>query len=196
MENIRIGFARVLSAFLLLSLVGCGGKPDKPEADAQPGMAEFRSQVMRFVEAGTEANAKANQGVPYAELQAQVVTVKAAHELMLAVWPDKFPADGREDFARAIRGWDLALALWALKIEKGDVPTAPDVNGFDRFLAFGLEELEVQTHGKDYLVADYRGKNYLPFDANIEVLLKIAGTSFEAGRGKVLSGFEKKAGAH
>jgi len=185
---------RVAAPCLLLVLLGCGGEPKKPEPTDPVISDEFKIQVMKFIETGTETNAKAIQGVAFADLSAQVVSTKAAHDLTLAVWPKDFLPAAQEGFARAVEGWGLALELWGLKIDKGDDPTAPDINGFDRYVAYGLEEMAVERYGKNYLVKEYRGKKHLPIDENIDVLLKLAGTSFETGREQMLQALSDEEG--
>jgi hypothetical protein len=186
--------ARVFLVLALAGLLGfgCGGKKTKEAVVPVP--EEFRAQAMQFLQAGTETTAKASQGVPYGDLKAQVVSTVAAHDLMRAVWPKSVPEDAQKDFVRALEGWGLALELWALKIDKADNPTAPKVNGFDRYLAFGVEAMEVERHGKDFFVEAYRDKNFLPFDANIKILTGLAAEAFDAGREKLLSALEKPEG--
>lgn len=186
--------ARALSGVLVLVLTligyGCGGK--KPKVEVPPAIEEFKTQAMKFVEAGTQTAAKASQGVSFSVLKPQVVSTKADHDLLLAVWPKAVPTDSQKDFAKAIEGWNLALELWALKIKKADNPTAPSVNGFNDYIAYGLEGMVVERHGKDFLVEPYRNKNFLPFDINIKILLYLAERSFYAGRTKILKELDEK----
>ena len=150
---------------------------------------------MKFIEAGTETSTKASHGVSYSELRAQVVSTIADHDLMLTVWPDNLATDAQEAFGRAIEGWQLALELWALKFNRGDNPTAPDINGFDRYLAYGATAMQVERHDSDYLVEAYRGQDFLPFDSNIQVLLNLAKDSFDDGRDKILGKLEAGGGS-
>jgi len=181
---------RLLMVCLILGLLsyGCGHKESKEESAKEESKEtqEFKVQAMKFIEAGTATTAKASQGVPYADLKAQVVSTNAQHDLLIAVWPKGLAADARLDFWDATAGWDRALSLWDLKIKKADNPTEPDVNGFDSYFAVGGKRLDVQKFGKDYLVKSYRGKRYLPFDSNIKILLELAGMSFDTGRMQIL----------
>lgn len=178
-----IGF---LLACATLWLVGCASEPEAPAPEA------FETQLAQFLREGTKTKTMASQGVSYGEFVAQVVNTKAAHDLTLSIWPGDFAAESREDFGKAVEGWDLALQLWELKINKGDNPTEPDVNGFERYVGYALKEMEIDTYDDGYLVADYRGKYYLPFDTNIETLSKLAGTTFDNGRARILSALEEK----
>jgi hypothetical protein len=184
--------ARVLSGILVLALFGYGCGHKEPKKEVPPAIEEFKTQAMKFIEAGTQTTAKASQGVPYSDFKSQAVSTKADHDLMLAVWPKAVPTDSQKDFAKSIEGWNLALELWALKIKKADNPTAPNVNGFDGYIAYGLEGMVVERHGKDFLVESYRDKNFLPFDINIKVLLYLAERSFYTGRTKILKELDEK----
>jgi hypothetical protein len=141
---------------------------------------------MKFLEEGAKTNALAGQGVTYFQVREQVANTKAAYDLISVTWPPTLAASSREKFDRALEGWDLTIKLWNGKIEKLDEPTEPRINGFPRYMAYAPGLLIVETRDSTYLVAEYRGKRYLPFDKNISVLLTIAGRSFDEGKVEIL----------
>lgn len=183
---------RVLMTCLIVVLLSHGCGPKKPEPDGPKVTQEFKTQAMKFIEAGTVTTAKASQGVPYADLKAQVVSMHAAYDLMLAVWPEDIAIDDKKVLKDAIECWELALYLWNLKIKQADNPTEPNVNRFDKFLKIGGRDLDVQTFGKRYVVKAYRGKRYLPFDSNITNLLILAQMSFKTDRTQILKILEEE----
>ena len=141
---------------------------------------------MKFLEEGAKTNAFADQGVSYMQLQEQVANTKAAYDLISVTWPPTLAVGCREKFEKAIEGWDLTIKLWLDKIKERDEPTEPNINSFARFMAYAPDKLVVETHDNGFIVADYRGKRFLPFDANISVLLTVAGISFNEGRTEIL----------
>jgi len=146
----------------------------------------FKTQLMKFLEEGAKTNAFASQGVTYTQLQQQVAGTKAAYDLISATWPSTLPVGSRQKFERALEGWDLVIQLWQDKIEDRDEPTEPNINRFDRIMAYAPDRLVVETHDYSFIVEEYRGKRYLPFDPNIRVLLTVAGTSFNEGKTEIL----------
>jgi hypothetical protein len=174
-------------AFLLVAVgllfTACSSKPKVPDI--------FKTQLMKFLEEGTKTNAKASQGVSYLELREQMANTKAAYDLMSSTWPPTLAVDCRSDFEKALNGWNLTLYIWELKFKKSDEPTEPNINGYERYVAFaGIDHLVLKVHESDFVVEEYRGKIYLPFDENIPVLLAIAGSSFNEGRDKILKALQ------
>lgn len=197
-----MSFGRRLALILLcglalgclgLGLPGCGGAAEKP-ADKPLVTPQFEARAMRFIESGTETSTKAAQGGTYLELRAQVLGTTADHDLMLTVWPAELAVDAQDAFTRAVAGWTLALHLWGLKMSGADNPTAPDINGFDRFLAYAAEAMQVERYDDDYMVEAYRGQRFLPFDANIRILLDQAHEAFVEGREAILGELEADGG--
>ncbi len=192
----------VFFACLVLAFFGCSSDPEIPEPEAPPPepagaeppavSAAFENQLLQFLGEGAKTTAMAAQGLPYGDFLKQMVNTRAAYDLVLSIWPGNFAADAKNDFGKAIQGWQLALELWGLRISQGDNPTEPDINGFDQYTTYALKELKFETYGKDYLVADYRGRYYLPFDANIGVLLEVAGKSFDTARARILSALDNQ----
>ncbi len=163
-------------AVALLFAAGC--RPAVPEI--------FRTQLLKFLEQGAKTNAQADQGVSYLELREGLASTKASYDLLKSTWPSSLPPEMQQDFDRAIRTWDGALRLWKLKIEDGDEPVEPNVNGWKDYLSEFKGCLVIRTHEKDFIVEKYQGLRYLPFDENIRALLNEAGVSFNAGRTKII----------
>ena len=162
--------------------VGCSRKPKISDI--------FKTQLMKFLEEGAKTNARATQGVSYLELREQVANAKAAYDLLSVTWPADLDVDCRGDFKKSLEGWDLTLDLWRKKLKEFDNPTEPNTNGYAKFLAYEGELLVTKTHGHNFMVQEYRGKKYLPFDENISVLLSMAGLSFNSGRDKILQALQ------
>ena len=154
--------------------------PSVPEA--------FRTQIMKFLEEGAKATALTAQGVTNRELSQQLVNVKAPYSLL--VWPSDFAPGAKKDFEKAFGGWDLVLTLWDLKLNKADNPVEPNINSYLLFLRYAGDALVFETHSSNFVVKDYRGKRYLPFDENIRILLGMAATSFDKGKQQVLSALQ------
>jgi hypothetical protein len=177
-----MSYSRYISALffagLLLFPIGCSQKPTIPEI--------FKAQLLKFLEEGTKTNAKAEQGVSYSELREQVASTKAAYDLLKSTWPASLPTEMQKDFDRGIHAWELTVHLWNLKVGKKDNPTEPDINGWNNYLTEFEDHLVIRTYDSSYIVEDYRGKRYLPFDENISALLTVAGVSFNTGRTKIL----------
>jgi hypothetical protein len=129
------------------------------------------------------------QGLSYDELRSQLASVKAAYDLSRSTWPAALTNDMTQDFDRAIRAWDLTLALWKLKVAGKYQPTEPDFNNyttyhegeFSKYLAFGI------PGESDYLPPQIRGKRYVPYDLNISALLAVGHESFNGGRSRILT---------
>lgn len=146
----------------------------------------FREQIMRYLQVSGELEAATQQGLNVGDLRERLAKVKSAFELTSATWPANFEADAKDDFANAIEGWSLALDLWAGKIEKLDPPTYPNINGWQRYYAYGKDFLKV-AKWDEYGPADYVGKQYVTED-NVGVLLSTASNYSKAGKTKILAG--------
>ncbi len=86
---------------------------------------------------------------------------------------------------KAFAGWDLSLYLWRAEITELDEPVEPDINRYQEFRDYsGM--LIIRTHPDDFIVPEYRGKEFVSFD-NIPLMLAIAANHFEFGQNKVLS---------
>lgn len=159
----------------------------RSQAESKPTVPEiFKSQLMRFLEEASKADAMTSQGVNYRDLKQQVATVQASFNLIDSTWPAALPSEAREDFRKALQGWGLALDLWELKLNDKDTPVEPNINDYQTYMEYGGNALVTATYPQDYLVNQYRGKKYLPFDENISVLLSVSSRHYEAGKGKTL----------
>jgi hypothetical protein len=158
------------------------GKPIVPEV--------FKTQLMSFLEKGAKVNALTSQGVTYVELRQAVADMKASYDLVDSTWPSDFSTESRKNTQLAFNGWDMALALWKMKIDESDNPVEPDVNGYKRFLAYEGDQVVLETHPQNFIVKDYRGKKFLPFDENISILLTIAGKYYDKAKVQLLEALQ------
>lgn len=156
-------------------------------APARNTDAIFDAQVKQFLQEGALLEAMTSQGVNYVNFERQLVELKGAYGLADATWPAAFAPHARVQFDKAIQGWDLALYLWDLKLEKADEPAEPDINGYPVYVAYAGDELLIEVHPSDFIVWAYRGKKYLPFDENIGILFSLASDYFQTGQTQVLA---------
>ncbi len=66
-----------------------------------------------------------------------------------------------------------------------DEPVEPNVNRYREFRDYS-DLLVIRTHPDNFIVPEYRGKEYVSFD-NTPLMLAIAANHFESGQNKVLS---------
>jgi hypothetical protein len=171
----------VIASSLLLLASGC----------QKPKLSEiFKTQLIQYLKDGGKLSTQSGQGINVLTLKSQWTDAKATFDLLDVTWPSEFCPDARESFKKSHEGYDLAIELWGLKLNKSDEPTEPNINDWSDYQAFAGQALVVKTYQADYIVEGYRGKRYLPFDENISILLTLAGAHFEKGRGSVLKGLE------
>lgn len=156
-------------------------------APARNTDAIFDAQVKQFLQEGALLEAMTSQGVNYVNFERQLVELKGAYGLADATWPAAFAPHARVQFDKAIQGWDLALYLWELKLEKADEPAEPNINGYPMYVAYAGDKLFIDVHPSDFIVRAYRGKKYLPFDENIGILFSLASDYFQTGQTQVLA---------
>ncbi len=154
--------------------------PDKPTIPDS-----FKTQLTSFLQAGSKINALSDQGITYNELRQEVAAAKGMYDLLVSTWPDRLSKDSQRDFDDAFTAWNLTTRLWNMKIQESDEPVEPDINGYKAFVAFAGNNLSYETHDNNFIVKDYRGKKYLPFDENISILLAIAANDFKTGQAKI-----------
>jgi hypothetical protein len=173
-----------LAALLMVSglLAGCSSKPEITDM--------FRQQLTRFLEEGTTTTAMTEQGISYLQFQQRIPAMNGAYDLAVSTWPEGFSADARSSFERALDGWDLALDLWSLDIGDKDNPLEPNINGYQRYVDYAGDMLVYDTHPSNFIVEDYRGKTFLPFDENISILLAIASDAFDDGKDLALEALD------
>jgi len=154
---------KIFIVFALLLLSGCSiFKPGMPK--------ELDPLVDDLLKECSVLNAMTAQGVSFLEYSAQLAKARGAFDLALTEWPEKYAPSAKENFEKAFTGWSLALMLWNDKIQEHDNPTEPNINGYSDFIAYGSDFLVVDTYKVDFIVKDYRGKKYIPFE-NIGLIL-------------------------
>jgi hypothetical protein len=90
--------------------------------------------LTQLLEKGALLDTMTSQGVSYINFQQQLAEFKGTYAFASADWPTDFAADAKEQFDRAIVGWDLALRLWDMKIGDKDNPVEPDIYGYRSFV--------------------------------------------------------------
>jgi len=184
MRNLK----RIISFSLLsipIFLGGCTKTPEKPKLSEI-----FKTQLIQYLKDAGKLSTQSGEGINVLTLRSQLTEAKATFDLLNSTWPAEFVPESKELFKKSHEGYDLVLKLWNYKINESDNPTEPAINSWPEFQAYAGEALIVETHGSDFIVADYRGKKFLPFDENIRVLLTLASGFFEKGREIVLKGLE------
>lgn len=185
-------FKQYLVVLLLVSMLAACSPAStptpEPTATPVPIPAEFKMQLNDFLKSGSKVIALSDQGVTFTELRTNVADVKGAYDLLTSTWPDNLAKDSLVEFEGAFKAWSLTLDLWNLKIDQRDEPVEPNINGYKNFVAFGGDRLIYDTHPKDFIVKDYRGKKFVTFKS-IGVLLSIATDAFQSGKQKVLNSF-------
>lgn len=156
-----------------------------PTPTVNPISASFREQLNELLRAGNAVTGATRQGVSFLELRRLVNEARGAYDLTVAMWPDDVSTRTQRDFEKAFQGWELTLYLWDAEIEEADQPVEPDVNRYRDFVSYS-DQLILDTHPDNYLVRDYRGKQFVPFD-NVEVLMSISAAHYESGQEQVLS---------
>lgn len=157
---------------------------DTPTPEPLP--AAFLTQLQNFLEEGSALTGATTTGVTYVEFGRLLGRARGAYDLALAARPPIVPRGSMDDFDQAFVGWSLVADLWELDLGDYDNPVEPDINGYLDYLDYAADGLLLTPHPDDYIVPDYRGKLYLPFDENISILMTIAADYFEAGRGEML----------
>lgn len=181
----------ILSMILCLFFMGCGVS-EKAEVKQKLTIPDiFKTQIVKFLEDGTKINANSSgSGITLATLQESLINVQTSYEMSMAAWPEGFAETSKPKFDRAIKGWILLVELWKLKIQEKDEPTEPDVNGYQGYVDYDPQLIQL-TRGPGFIVKEYRGKKYFPFDKNVPILLSITGSLFAEGRKVVMQELSK-----
>lgn len=147
----------------------------------KPSMSDdLKAKINKVLEDGSTLNAMTEQGVNFSNFGQQLAKTKGDYDLAVAVWPDNVAPETKKAFDQAFIGWNYAYYLWDLKIGDKDTPTEPNINKFDDIISYaGAENLRIEMHDYKFIVENYRGKKYLPFDENIGILLSIASAHFK-----------------
>ena len=160
----------------------------KVAAKEAPKLSEiFRTQLLSYLKSAGRLASLTSQGVNIRDFAEQLATVRAELELLEQTWPTELQETALPRFKKSMGVYGLTLKLWNAKLDKKDEPTEPNINGWAAMLAAAGDDLEIQTFGNDYIVEEYRGKRYLPFDPNIGILMNVASREFFAGRGEILA---------
>lgn len=155
-----------------------------PEPTVNPVPDSFKNQLNQFLQATNAVTGATSQGVSYVELRRLVNEARGAYDLTIAMWPENVIDISQNDFEKAFEGWDLTLYLWNTDIQDADEPVEPNINRYQDFINYS-DLLILETHPNNFIVEDYRGKQYISFD-NIEILLAIAAEYFDSGQAQVL----------
>lgn len=180
---------KIALGFSLIVILIAGYK--QVHSAEKPKLSEiFKTELIQYLKDAGKLSTQSGEGINFKTLRSQLTEAKATFDLLNSTWPADFLLESKEEFKKSHEGYDLALKIWSLKINESDYPTEPDINSWSTFQAYAGDALIVKTYEDSFIVADYRGKKYLPFDENIRVLLTIASLHFEKGREFVLKGLE------
>lgn len=153
----------------------------EPSPSATPLPEAFLTHLNQFLQDGSRVTGATAQGVTYVDFVRRVGDARASHDLLISFWGDLVPTQAQDEFRDAFYAWDDAAYIWDLKINNYDTPTEPDINGYSELVGYWGNDLLQDVRPDDYLVRDYRGKQYLPFDENISILLTLAAGHFNSG---------------
>lgn len=142
----------------------------------------FKSQITKFLEETTKLASLTSQGVNYVTYGNQVAEVQGIYELLSNVWPGDYEKETKENIDKALEGWRLALYLWSLKIGDKDNPVEPNINGYKDIIEYGGDNLTTDKHPATFIVENYRGKTFIPFEGNIGVLFTMASDYFDESK--------------
>ncbi len=148
--------------------------------------AELKLRIRDFLTKGSHAAALANQGVTYLVLRDAVADVRGAVDLVQAAWPSGVGESALQDARLGVRGWELASAMFGLKFNDADEPTEPNINKYQDYISFAADKLVIKVRDDSFIVEQYRGKKYLPFDENISILLSIGSDHFKSAQDRLL----------
>ncbi len=146
----------------------------------------FKTQALRFIEEANKLKSMTMEGVNFADYSAQLAEVNGVYELLDTLWLENFQVVTKENFELALESWDYAQLLWSLKIGKKDNPVEPNINHFKELMEYGGDFLRTDIHPSNYIVKEYRGKTFLPFDENISILFTVASEQFERAQPDLL----------
>lgn len=204
--------------FILLFLIACGGaeaaptptataeptptavpptdtpvptNTPEPTATPPPTLSPtFLNRLDTFLNDASTLAAATEQGVNFRDFNSLLTAAAGSFSLVEETWPESLDDAPLRDFNNAFTGWSLTLDLWNLKIGDFDNPLEPDINGYLNYVEYAGDDLITDVHPNGYIVQEYRGKTFLPFDENIGVLMALAGEDFQAGRTAVLQATE------
>lgn len=127
---------------------------------------QFRTDLNVFLVESEKLNILTKQGVSNVEFRNQLAEVKSAYSLLNNNWPS-FLSSEKNSFDRAIRGWELTLEIWDLKL-----------NGLI-WLSDNSTTLEEIVQ---YTSANTPFPSSIPIDEWISLLMGKASQYFEQGR--------------
>lgn len=178
----------VIVAVLLLGLFtvfrGCSPSPSISD--------EFRLQARLMLQKGANLVTATRQSVSYSDYKNILSGARNAYDLTLALWPSgDFAPEARQGLNKAFQGWELSNYLWTLKVNKSDNPTEPNINRYKEFIDYASpRSLQGRRWASDFVVEKYRNKQYLTFDENLPIFLRIANEYFEDARALLLKALD------
>ena len=178
----RINLLLVLAVFLLSACSSLEQTVEELEATdvpptptVEPLSDVFKSAISDFISVGSKLNAATGQGVSYLNYRDYYAEAGGAYDLAVASWPENFAPEARDEFDRAMWGWDLTGYLWNARINDGPAPKPSNDERYTEFIAYAGDELNGPSSNL-----------ILVTDSNISILLTMASEQFEAGRELVL----------
>ncbi|MEI6714673.1 MAG: hypothetical protein WCO60_13030 [Verrucomicrobiota bacterium] len=167
-------------------------KPTEKPAESVKLPDLFRSNLTNYVKRMGRLKTQVTVNTDYQELRTRILKEKDAFDILDDAWPAGFSLNAQKLFAEAHVYYSLAARLYQYKAEQKDEPMPPNINDWDLFHKHGGDTLVLKTHPGDSSIEKQRGKEYMPFDENIAIFLKLAGERFESGRAIVYRHLEKK----
>jgi len=145
-----------------------------------------RTSLLDFLSAGTRMRNLTEQDPTYDELREGLVDVLDSWELAKSEWPANLPdRTAFESFDKSAVAWYACMRLWKLKREGEEPPTAPGISDWEFFSTTFRGQLVTRTQPRNHVIKEYRGQPFLPFDENIEALLKIGAENFSDGKDRI-----------
>ena len=146
----------------------------------------FKSQLMQYLKDASKLSTSVTDGITLVDLNEQLQELKGSHELLSSLWPENFSLSSREKLEKSQEAYKLAYKLFRGKTLNYDEPTEPSTNGFQDFENSILADALIFQKYTNSIVSEYNGKKYVPFDGNIELLLTLGSSFFEAARTELI----------
>lgn len=143
----------------------------KPLFTSPQPPAAVRPNLEKFIEAGSRLNSLTSQGVSNYSFGEQLATTAAPFDLLAPSWPSGYQPAAKGEFESALRGWKLLYHLWTRQIND-------DYHSTNNPLT--ITALEDYAPGR--IVYDSESNSFIPYKANLRILMGIASEHFESGR--------------
>lgn len=156
------------------------------EAPASLLPANFQPRLVDFMREGSRLAALISQGVQITTFGEQLATTRAAFEMLEEQWPIEQSREARSEFQNALRGWALTHELWRHSITdySRSLGSTSDPQLIAVLENYAPGRILHNGPGKFYekTFDGQLGPEYIPFNANIRLLMKIGSEHYTTGK--------------